>query len=122
MWAFGGLLLVQAFGGRPVGPREAPGILPGTLKVPFSVDFGSILRGKKHRKNAKHVKETLQEISKNPERNVTLIRATEELFVYSPDGGLLVGIWWAFGGLPVRFRFHCLFRCFGNRGGQLLCW
>ena len=35
---------------------------------------------------------------------VTLIRATEELFVYSPDGGLLVGFWWAFGWLLVGFR------------------
>ena len=79
------------------------------------------------------VEETSQKIFKNPERNVTLIRATEELFVYSPDGGLQVGIWWASGGLlvgfrwasgglPVRGRFHCLFWCFGDRGGHLLCW
>ena len=49
-------------------------------------------------------KETLQNMFKNLERNVTLIRATEELFVYSPDGGLLVGFWWASGGLLVGFR------------------
>ena len=52
----------------------------------------------------------------------TLGCAFGELLVYSPDGGHLVGIWQAFGGLPVRFRFHCLFWCFGDLGGHLLCW
>ena len=46
--------------GPPGGPRKVLGVLPGNPRVPFSVDFGSILHVKKHRKNVKNIKEALQ--------------------------------------------------------------
>ena len=44
--------------GPPGGPRETPGVTPGTHRVVFLVDFESILHVRKRRKNAKDVKET----------------------------------------------------------------